>query len=106
MNKQERKLKGYYKFKKRLANHNLLKSMTNPEWKGNLHAFKTTGKPCSCILCSPSKSGEPSPPTVKVYDAIKDSLEEYYDLFDRDCHPRHKRESEALDRIYPYDEDI
>lgn len=83
MNKQERKLKGYYKFKK---------SISRP-------------KRCYCVRCSP-KEGEPSPSTVKVYDAMKDSLEEYYDLFDSDCHPRHKRESEALDRIYPYNEDI
>lgn len=58
MNKQERKLKGYYKFKKRLANHNLMKSMTNPDNRGNVNAFRTTGKPCSCDLCSPAKSGQ------------------------------------------------
>lgn len=50
MNKFERRLKGLYKFKKRLRNYNLNSN------EGYL--LKTTGKPCSCYMCSP-KEGKP-----------------------------------------------
>lgn len=49
MNKQERKLKGLAKFKKRLKNYRLL----NVE--GKFYCFKSHGKPCSCVVCSPNK---------------------------------------------------
>lgn len=49
MNKQERKLRGLTKFKKRLANLNLINEV------GNFHAFKSHGKPCSCYVCSTHK---------------------------------------------------
>lgn len=81
MNKQERKLKGFYKFKKRLANHSLMNSMTNPESKGNIHAFKTTGKPCSCVMCSPAKTGE-----VKASVTRKINATEYVDYDDMIIH--------------------
>lgn len=49
MNKQERKLKGQYKFKKRIR-------------KGlhvsNLNKYRTTSTPCSCFVCSPGKIEE------------------------------------------------
>ena len=47
MNKFERRLKGLYKFKKRLRNYNLNRS------EG--YILKTTGKPCSCYMCSPKE---------------------------------------------------
>lgn len=62
MNKQERKLKGIYKFKKRLENNGLTpKEIFKLESKGiklNLNCYRTTGKPCSCISCSPGKLEE------------------------------------------------
>lgn len=45
MNKFERRLKGYYKYKKRLKNYNRSYS--------DGYILKTTGKPCSCYMCSP-----------------------------------------------------
>ncbi|CAL2093666.1 conserved protein of unknown function [Tenacibaculum sp. 190524A05c] len=47
MNKFERRLKGFYKYKKRLRNYNLKNSEN--------YILKTTGKPCSCYLCSPKE---------------------------------------------------
>jgi hypothetical protein len=50
MNKQERKLKGLSKFKKRLKNYGYnLEDINKPNY--NLYCFKTTGKPCSCNIC-------------------------------------------------------
>jgi len=50
MNKQERKLKGQTKFKKRLKLYGYkLEDITKPEH--NLYCFKTTGRPCSCHIC-------------------------------------------------------
>lgn len=46
MNKQERKEKGLFKYKKRLKNLGI---------KGNNYSYKTTGTPCSCAMCSPGK---------------------------------------------------
>jgi hypothetical protein len=61
MNKQQRKLKGLFKYKKRLANYGL-----------NIHSkqyvFETTGKPCSCYLCSFKKMGIKE--TCKFYNAL------------------------------------
>jgi hypothetical protein len=51
MNKQERKLKGIYKFKKRLNNLNNCSKLRNRQD----YTYKTTGKPCSCPICSPGK---------------------------------------------------
>lgn len=48
MNKLERKLKGYYKYKKRLRNYNLKE-------EDNHYELKTTGKPCSCWVCKNEK---------------------------------------------------
>jgi hypothetical protein len=56
MNKLERRLKGKFKFKKRLANFKYW--VTNNPSKASLHALKTTGKPCSCWMCSPGKVEE------------------------------------------------
>lgn len=54
MNKQERKLKGFHKFKKRLQNFGYkIEDVNRPDF--NLHAFKTTGKPCSCWMCKGEK---------------------------------------------------
>lgn len=64
MTKQGRKLKGLYKYKKRLRNYRIT---------GNNYAFKTTGKPCSCIFCTDSKwrvNGEKK----KVYKEIQFEL--------------------------------
>lgn len=58
MNKQERKLKGYYKIKK---------SLSRP-------------KRCYCVRCSP-KPGEISPSRVKINNTMKDSLDEYYETY-------------------------
>lgn len=49
MNKQERKLKGLAKFKQRLINYKLVGV------EGRFHAFKQSGKPCSCYVCSTHK---------------------------------------------------
>lgn len=46
MNKQERRDKGNFKYLKRLKNLNI---------KGGNISYKTTGKPCSCAMCSPGK---------------------------------------------------
>lgn len=46
MNKLERKTKGDFKYKKRLKNLGIV---------GDNYSYKTTGKPCSCAMCSPSK---------------------------------------------------
>ena len=56
MNKQERKLKGQAKFKKRLANftHNVSNDIRNATYR----ALKSTGTPCSCAMCSPGKVEE------------------------------------------------
>lgn len=47
MNKFERRLKGFYKYKKRLKNYSLTAEEN--------HILKTTGKPCSCFMCSPKE---------------------------------------------------
>lgn len=54
MNKQERKRKGITKFKKRLKNINNCSKIRNRQD----YKYKTTGKPCSCVLCSPGKVEE------------------------------------------------
>ncbi len=54
MDKQERKLKGQAKFKKRLINMNNCSKIRNRQD----YAYKTTGKPCSCAMCSPGKVEE------------------------------------------------
>lgn len=56
MNKQERKLKGEAKFKKRLQNftYNVGENITNASY----HALRSTGTPCSCPICSPGKVEE------------------------------------------------
>lgn len=43
MNKQERKLKGLYKYKKLLRNYRLQGT--------NHNVLRNTGKPCSCYMC-------------------------------------------------------
>lgn len=53
MNKRERVVKGYYKFKKRLKDRGLWGERDNPKF--NLNCFRTTGKPCSCVCCSEFK---------------------------------------------------
>jgi hypothetical protein len=54
MNKQERKLKGLNKFKKRLKNYGYKIEDIN-KTNYNLYCFKTTGKPCSCWMCKGEK---------------------------------------------------
>ena len=49
MNKHERHLKKITKYKKRLLNY----CLKNKD--GKFHSLKTTGKPCSCFMCSPYK---------------------------------------------------
>jgi len=57
VDKQERKLKGIYKFKKRLQNYGYkIEDVLKQGY--NLFCFKTTGKPCSCPCCSPGKIEE------------------------------------------------
>jgi hypothetical protein len=56
MNKLERRLKGKFKFKKRLAIYqNSSEIVLN---LSKFHVLKTTGKPCSCWMCSPGKFEE------------------------------------------------
>ncbi len=63
MNKQERKLKGQAKFKKRLDQIGFTpKVLQQHDRDGipyNLNCYRTTGKPCSCAMCSPNKRKEP-----------------------------------------------
>lgn len=47
MNKFERRLKGKYKLKKRAVHY--------PGWVRNFK-LRDTGKPCSCMFCSPGKA--------------------------------------------------
>lgn len=49
MSKYERRVKGMLKYRKRLRNLNI---------KCDDYSYKTTGKPCSCALCSPGKVEE------------------------------------------------
>ncbi len=62
MNKLERRLKGFYKYKKRLKNYD----------RSDSYVLKTTGKPCSCYLCSP-KDEKPKyqPSKNKAHHSIK-----------------------------------
>lgn len=67
-NKLERKVKGFFKFKKRLFNYGLNHSELNTENKANNYAFKTTGKPCSCYMCSGLKYSRNIKHKLKKYD--------------------------------------
>jgi hypothetical protein len=49
MNKGRRNQLTRLKYKKRLKNLGL------KETDGNYHCYKSTGKPCSCPMCSPEK---------------------------------------------------
>lgn len=60
MNKQERKLKGIYKFKKRIKNYRVQGT--------NRNLFRNQGKPCSCVMCSPAKTGEVKPSVQRKED--------------------------------------
>jgi len=66
MNKRERWLKGNFKFKKRLKNLRL--SLNDPN--SNYNCYRTTGKPCSCPMCSPSKLGDKRKYKVKYKKQI------------------------------------
>ena len=65
-NKGERILKQKAVFKKRLRNHNIDSNILENGWgdntrKGgrvNFNCFRSTGKPCSCAICSPGKTGD------------------------------------------------
>lgn len=59
MNKRERWLKGNFKFKKRIKSLGL----NLDEFSHN--CYRTTGKPCSCPMCSPGKLGEKKKYKVK-----------------------------------------
>jgi len=54
MNKLERRTKGNFKFKKRLKNLSIHRKLRNRQY---CH-YKTTGKPCSCAMCSPGRVEE------------------------------------------------
>ena len=62
MNKQVRKEIGIKKYKERLANNGITdvvrQQIIDRGAKANFYAYKTTGKPCSCISCSPGKELE------------------------------------------------
>lgn len=60
MNKQIRKEIGVIKYKKRLANNGITKEVLDAIKKRtgkeiHFYCYKTTGKPCSCVSCSPGK---------------------------------------------------
>ena len=59
MNKQIRKEIGVIKYKKRLANNGITdlvrQKIIDRGGKANFYCYKTTGKPCSCVSCSPGK---------------------------------------------------
>lgn len=54
MNKEERKLKGQFKFIKRLKNYGFKLEDVFKE-NHNLFAFKTTGNQCNCWMCKSPK---------------------------------------------------
>ena len=56
MDKQERKLKGQAKFKKRFKNfcYNVGGDLRDR----TINVLKSTGTPCSCAMCSPGKVEE------------------------------------------------
>lgn len=65
MNKQERKIKGIQRFKRLqkilgISDHN--------------YKYRTTGKPCSCFLCSPGKYKQ-NGLTKKAVEDLKRSIE-------------------------------
>jgi len=62
MNKQIRKEIGVKKYKERLSNNGItdvvVQQIIDRGAKANFYAYKTTGKPCSCVDCSPGKVEE------------------------------------------------
>lgn len=78
MNKLERKLKGEAKFKKRLKNigytPEVLARLKRQGVKMKLYCFKSTGKPCSCMSCSPSKVEEKAKYRLNKFD--KNNIDE------------------------------
>lgn len=64
-NKALRHEKKMLKYKKRLKNYGLKESDTS-----NLHAFRSHGKPCSCIFCQPNKVISPKTERQKAKLAI------------------------------------
>lgn len=62
-NKLERKIKGFFKFKKRLLNYGL-----KQEKPTEYYIFKTTGKPCSCYMCSGLKHSRKQKHKLKNYE--------------------------------------
>lgn len=80
-NKGERQRKTRLKYKKRLKNLGL------KENEGNFHCYKSTGKPCSCYLCSPEKYDrtEKHKKTISSYELDEkfdngEDILEYLDL--------------------------
>ena len=67
MNKQERKQKGFFKFKKRLQNFGF---NINDIFNKNINLFylKTTRTPCSCYMCSRAKYSRKVKHKYKTYE--------------------------------------
>lgn len=70
MNKRERRLKGYFKFKKRLKNYGVTEEMLQSDIFNGFNCYRTTGKPCSCAGCSPGKVGEKPKHKIKHKNKI------------------------------------
>lgn len=68
MNKEERKLKGKFKYLRRLHHYGLK----------NSNALRNTGKPCSCWMCSPGRSGETKVSVLRKLDRLQSLEKDYY----------------------------
>jgi hypothetical protein len=60
------------KFKKRLKNYGLLEEFE--KGNGNLFAFKSHGKPCSCSMCRQEKFKRKAKHKNRLYDTEEDSF--------------------------------
>jgi len=72
MNKLERRLKSKTKFKQRLKKYGISENEIKKDPRA-YSCFRTTGKPCSCYMCSPGKYGEERP---KYYQKHKNKYNE------------------------------
>lgn len=66
MNKRLRQVMTQLKFKKRLRQLGLLGK------EGKYYCYKSTGKPCSCPLCSPEKYNRKIKHKKKIIESIEE----------------------------------
>lgn len=80
MNKERRRELGRLKQKKRVKQnlHVNIDSLPDEE-KHKLHIYKTTGKPCSCAMCSPGKIEDKKEPDLDIEGQLQDFEDRYND---------------------------